>query len=183
MSNSQQTSANTEKTFIPVILTLVDGQRLSGGIAIPQKAKLGDLLNSSDKYALFKTHSDDPIYLALSSIAAVQSNKKPSANQLDRSLQQLEKVNPYKILKVKPGVDKAGLRTAYHQLVKHYHPDQYTNIKLPKEVRAYLESVVQQLNAAYQELFNELERVKKAQKEKMTPQKAPDMGNIHYFGQ
>jgi len=183
MFNSQQTSTPTEKTFIPVILTLVDGERLTGGIAIPHKAKLGDLLNSSDKFALFKTNAGDPIYLALNSIAAVRSNEKPSTNQLERSLQQLELVNPYTILQVKPGVDKAGLRTAYHQLVKHYHPDQYSNIKLPKEVRAYLESVVQRLNAAYHELFNELERLEKARQKKMAPQKATDMGNVHYFGQ
>ncbi len=183
MFNSQSIAEKTEKTFIPVILTLVDGESLKGAIAVPHKARLGDLLNSSDKYILFKTNTGEPIYLAQTSIAAVQSNEKPSANQLDRSLRQFEQINPYSILKVEPGVDKATLRTSYHQLVKYYHPDQYANVQLPKEVSAYLECVIQRLNAAYQELLEDIERLEKLQKQQNIAQQAPDGDNIHYFGQ
>lgn len=183
MFNSQSTTTKTEKTFIPVILTLVDGESLKGAIAVPHKTKLGDLLNSSDKYILFKTNTGEPIYLAQSSIAAVQSNEKPSARQLERSMKQFEQINPYHILKVRPGVDKATLRASYHELIKHYHPDQYANVQLPKEVHAYLESVIQRLNAAYQELVDELDRLEALTQRNNAAQNQPDIGIISYFGQ
>ena len=180
---TSKSTAITDTSFIPVILTLVDGESLKGAIAVPKKHKLGDLLNSADKYILFKTNTGEPIYLAQTSIAAVQSNEKPSASQLDRSLKQFEQVNPYHILRVKPGVDKTTLRNSYHQLVKNYHPDQFANVELPKEVRAYLESVIQRLNAAYQELVDELARLEQIKQKEHEAQKTPDTGNIRYFGQ
>ena len=84
-------STPTEKTFIPVILTLVDGESLKGAIAIQKNSRLGDLLNGSDRYVLFKTNSGEPIYLSQSTIAAVQSNEKPSARQLDVSMKNLRR--------------------------------------------------------------------------------------------
>ncbi len=182
MFNSQS-STTGEKTFIPVILTLVDGESLKGAIAINKNTRLGDLLNSSNKYVLFKTNTGEPIYLSQSTIAAVQSNEKPAARQLEKSLKAFEQVNPYNILHVEPGVDKATLRDAYHELVKHYHPDQFANTKLPSEVTAYLDAVIQRLNAAYQELNDELDRLEHVKQMAADAAKVPDTGTIRYFGQ
>ena len=175
-------STPTEKTFIPVILTLVDGESLKGAIAIEKNSRLGDLLNGSDRYVLFKTNSGEPIYLSQSTIAAVQSNEKPSARQLDDSLKNLEEINPYLILKVKPGASKEELRNAYHALVKHYHPDQFANVKLPREMQSYLDSVIARLNAAYQELIDEIDRLERIKQREAEASKAPDIGTIRYFG-
>ena len=183
MFNSQSSANNqAEKTFIPVILTLVDGETLKGAIAIHKNGRLGDLLNGSDRYVLFKTNSGEPIYLAQTTIAAVQSNEKPSARQLDMSLKNLEDINPYLILKVKPGASKADLRHAYHELIKHYHPDQFVNVKLPREVKTYLDAVIARINAAYQELIGELNRLEQIKRHKAEARKAPDTGTIRYFG-
>ncbi len=183
MFNSPSATTKTEKTFIPVILTLVDGESLKGAISIPKSSCLGDLLNSSDKFVLFKTNTGEPVYLAHTTIAAVQSNQKPAARQLDASLKQFQETDPYHILKVKPGVDKIRLREAYHELVKHYHPDQFVGIDLPAEVHAYLEAMVTRLNAAYQEVVEELERLEHLKQLTATAQKKPDSGTIRFFGQ
>ena len=181
---NQQSSANsqTDKTFIPVILTLVDGESLKGAIAIQKNGRLGDLLNGSDRFVLFKTNSGEPVYLSQATIAAVQSNEKPSVRQLDKSLQNLEEINPYLILKVKPGASKAELRNAYHELIKHYHPDQFANVKLPREVRTYLDAVIARLNAAYQELVDEIDRLERARLQAAQARNTPDTGPIRYFG-
>ncbi len=176
-------TSKTEKTFIPVILTLVDGESLKGAIAISKNSRLGDLLNGSDRYVLFKTNNGEPIYLSQTTIAAVQSNEKPSAHQLDISLKNLEEINPYLILKVKPGASKADLRNAYHELVKHYHPDQFANVKLPREVKSYLDAVIARLNAAYQELIDEIDRLERLKVTQAEARKVPDTGTIRYFGQ
>jgi len=176
-------TSKAEKTFIPVILTLVDGESLKGAIAISKNSRLGDLLNGSDRYVLFKTNNGEPIYLSQTTIAAVQSNEKPSARQLDVSLKNLEEINPYLILKVKPGTGKAELRNAYHELVKHYHPDQFSNVKLPREVKSYLDAVIKRLNAAYQELNDEIDRLERVKLAKAEASKVPNTGTIRYFGQ
>ncbi len=184
MFNANSTPSHLrDKTYIPVILTLADGENLKGVIEVARNSRLGDLLNGPDKYILFKTNSGEPIYLALSTIAAVQSNEKPSARQLDKSLKQMEDVNPYKILKVEPGVDKEGLRDAYHQLVKNYHPDQFANTSLPKEVQTYLETVTLRLNAAYQELLNEVNRLERAKLVQAAATTSKETADIRYFGQ
>ncbi len=177
------TTSKPDKTFIPVILTLVDGESLKGAIAISKNSCLGDLLNGPDRYVLFKTNLGEPIYLSQTTIAAVQSNEKPSARQLDTSLKNLEDISPYLILKVEPGANKADLRTAYHQLVKHYPPDQFANVKLPREVRSYLVSVIARLNAAYQELVDEIDRLERVKQLAQAAKKAPDTDTIRYFGQ
>lgn len=183
MFNSQSTTVNREKSFLPVTLTLVDGERLRGAIAVPKQRKLGDLLNSSDKYVLFKTNTGEPVYLAQTTIAAVQSNAKPAADQLDHSLRQFEQSNPYHILGVEPGVDKASLRQAYHEMVKHYHPDQFANVTLPREMSDYIDSVIARLNAAYQELLDEIDRLEEIRQRELNAQQKPATGNIRYFGQ
>ncbi|MCP4933692.1 MAG: J domain-containing protein [bacterium] len=176
-------TSKTEKTFIPVVVTLVDGESLKGAIAIPKNSRLGDLLNGSDRYVLFKTNTGEPIYLSQTSIAAVQSNEKPSACQLDVSLKNLEEINPYLILKVKPGTNKADLRNAYHKLVKNYHPDQFANIKLPPEVKSYLDAVITRLNAAFQELIDEIDRLERVKLAEATARKGQNTDTIRYFGQ
>lgn len=185
MFNSNSTSREqAEQAFIPVLVTLVSGEKLKGAIAIRKNSRLGDLLNSSDKYVLFKTNAGEPVYLAQSTIAIVQSNEKPSARQLEISMKKFDETNPYKILRVKPGAGKAEIKTAYHELVKYYHPDQFSNTPLPKEVRSYLHSVVLRLNASYQELIDETDREERLKQARAAAQHQPAQDSpIRYFGQ
>ncbi len=184
MFNSQtSTNSTNDKTFIPVVLTLVDGERLNGAIAIEKNGRLGQLLNGPDKYVLFKTNSGEPVYLAQTTIAAVQSNEKPETRQLETALSALEQTNPYKILNVKPGADKTALRDAYHEQIKHYHPDQFANANLPGEVLSYMEAVIARLSAAYEELVKEIERIERANQMAVAASQRPERDTIRYFGQ
>lgn len=170
------------KVMLPVILTLIDGETMKGAIAVPRNGRLGDVLNGSDRFILFETGDGEPIYLSQTTIAAVQSNDLPKAQQLDSSLQQIAEVNPYRILKVQQGVSKTELKDAYHRLVKHYHPDQFASAPLPKEVRAYLDAVILRLNAAYEQVEDDIERLEQAKAAKLNPPK-PAPTPIRYFGQ
>jgi hypothetical protein len=175
--------AEQAKTMMPVTLTLIDGETLKGTVAVPRNGRLGDVLNGKDRFILFETNAGEPVYLSHNSIAAVQSNQKPKAQQLDKSLSQIDSVSPYKMLQVEKGVDKEALRAAYHRQIKHYHPDQFSNVKLPREVRSYLDTVVQRLNKAHQDIEEEIDRFNQVQKP--APQKVaePAASEIRYFGQ
>jgi hypothetical protein len=170
------------KVMMPVILTLVDGETIKGAIAVPRNGRLGDVLNGSDRFILFETNGGEPLYLSHASIAAVQSNDMPKARQLEASLSRIQEVNPYKILKVEQGVSRTALKEAYHRLVKHYHPDQFANTPLPKEVRAYLDAVILRLNAAYEQIEDDIERIEKAKEAKLAAPK-PAETPIRFFGQ
>lgn len=180
----EKTAQQVEKSkvMMPVILTLIDGESMKGAIAVPRNGRLGDVLNGSDRFILFETNAGEPLYLSHATIAAVQSNDLPKARQLDNSLKQIDEVNPYKILKVEPGVERAALKEAYHRLVKHYHPDQFASTPLPKEVRAYLDAVILRLNSAYQQIEDDLARIEQAKIAKLAPA-APAEPAIRYFGQ
>jgi len=180
-SNSQN---QQEMTFIPVVLTLVSGEAVKGAIAIRKNGRLGDLLNGPDRFVLFKTNSQEPVYLAQNSIAAVQSNELPKTRQLDAALKQLAHASPHSILEVEPGIDKVQLRNAYHEMVKTYHPDQFANTTLPQEVTTYLDAVIQRFNAAYQQITDEVDARERATLAQVEAARTRDTtGTIRYFGQ
>ena len=150
-----------ENNLVPVVITLVDGERLKGSVSVPHTKNLGDVLNGPDLFILFKVNGGDLIYLAQKTIAAVQSNKIPDAQQLDQTQKHYDHASPYEILNLKQGVDRKTARDAYHKMIKQYHPDQFLNTPLPAEVQTYFEAVVLRLNAAYNDLLDELEQLEK----------------------
>lgn len=59
--------------------------------------------------------------------------------------------NPYEVLGVKEGSSKEEIKTAYRELVKKYHPDQYGENPL----KDLAEEKMREINEAYDELMNE----------------------------
>ncbi|GGE06079.1 hypothetical protein GCM10011529_10560 [Polymorphobacter glacialis] len=57
--------------------------------------------------------------------------------------------DPWAILGVRPGADAAALRTAYHALVRQYHPDRHLAEGVPAEFIRVTESRMAVINAAY----------------------------------
>ncbi len=183
MPNNTQTEP--ENDLLPVIITLVDGETLKGSVSVPRAKSLGEVLNGSDAFILFRVTDGELIYLARNTIAAVQSNKKPEARQLDQAKQMIEHASPWQILGLTKDVDLKTARATYYALIKQYHPDQYVNIKLPGEVCEYLEAVVLRLNAAWNDLLDEMDRMDKLKKaEALRQQKRKTgSGDIRFFGQ
>jgi DnaJ like chaperone protein len=60
--------------------------------------------------------------------------------------------DPWAVLGVEPGVDAAGLRAAYHALVKRYHPDRALAEGVPSEFIRVSELRMADINAAYDRL-------------------------------
>ena len=175
---------NQEMTFLPVVLTLVSGERVKGAIAMRRNGRLGEVLNGPDQFLLFKTRNEEPVYLSRNSIAAVQSNQLPSSPQLRAALERLKNHDPYHILGVEHGVESEKLRATYHELVRKYHPDQFASASLPAEVRSYLDAMILRLNSAYQQIMEEMDRAERArQAAAISGQQQNQLGTIRYFGQ
>ncbi|MCB1434826.1 MAG: DnaJ domain-containing protein, partial [Alphaproteobacteria bacterium] len=84
------------------------------------------------------TNADEKQYfVAKREIAKVELVEVPKANQLNlqRRATDRERFNPYEVLGVDRGADAEQIRQAYHAMIKSYHPDRYTGIDLPKEMK------------------------------------------------
>ncbi len=60
--------------------------------------------------------------------------------------------DPWAILGVEPGTDAAGLRRAYHALVRQYHPDAHVAEGMPNEFIRVAETRMATINGAYARL-------------------------------
>ncbi|HYE81297.1 MAG TPA: J domain-containing protein [Clostridia bacterium] len=61
--------------------------------------------------------------------------------------------NPYEVLGIREGTDAEGIRKAYKELVKKYHPDQYQNNPLSD----LAEEKLKEINEAYDYLMKKAE--------------------------
>jgi molecular chaperone DnaJ len=61
--------------------------------------------------------------------------------------------NPYEVLGIKEGTDVEGIKKAYKELVKKYHPDQYQNNPLSD----LAEEKLKEINEAYDYLMKKME--------------------------
>ena len=183
-NRSSDNDRNHDMTFLPVVLTLVSGERVKGAIAMRRNGRLGEVLNGPDQFLLFKTRNEEPVYLSRNSVAAVQSNQLPRSRQLHSALERLKNHDPYHILGVEHGVGREELRRVYHELVRKYHPDQFAETNLPDEVRSYLDTVILRLNGAYQQIMEDMAAAERArQQAAMSGQRQNQFGAIRYFGQ
>jgi DnaJ like chaperone protein len=60
--------------------------------------------------------------------------------------------DPWAILNIEPGIDAAGIKAAYHALVKRYHPDRALAEGVPPEFIRVAETRMAEINAAYDRL-------------------------------
>ena len=168
-----------EHDLVPVIVSLEDGDTLTGSICVPPASNLGDMLNGPDLFILFQVESGKLIYLAQKTIAAVRSSKRSDTDKLDQSTENCEQETPYTILKIEKGVSREAARDAYQHMIKKYHPDQFGNIALPNEVLAYFEAVILRLNTAYNEVLEEFEQLEKYQQAQGARQNLPKTGTLN----
>ena len=78
----------------------------------------------------------------------------PRANHmnLQRRATDNDGFDPYKVLGVAREADADTIRQAYHLMVKAYHPDRFTGIDLPKEMKDYAAAMVVRINLAYEQI-------------------------------
>ncbi|KUO71987.1 MAG: molecular chaperone DnaJ, partial [Clostridia bacterium BRH_c25] len=89
--------------------------------------------------------------------------------------------NPYEVLGIREGTDAEGIRRAYMELVKKYHPDQYQNNPLSD----LAEEKLKEINEAYDYLMKKAEaqggiRSSRQQEERGYRNNQEDAGRSYY---
>ena len=155
---------------VAVEVGLEDGQELHGRIMVPPGRTLAEILNSGASFIEFEPSDGERMFIAKAALHCVKPMNVPQTPNLWAGPTEGGSFDPYAVLGLKSGASREETHDAYLGLAKIYHPDRYTAIDLPKEVRDYLSVMARRINAAYQALDGE--RKKRAAKPEPVFQKA-----------
>ena len=165
--------AQTTRRSIAVQIILNGGETLNGQLLSYNASSLIELMNGERAFLEFETYDGEPVVIAKSSVQQILPVEAPDAVELDHSMLQIDRFDPFAILGVTREADSETVREAYRDMVKLYHPDRYAGLELPREVLNYMASVSKRINAAFTAVSEHVqEREKRAAQRK--PQVKPE---------
>ena len=152
-----------QQMSVPAEVTLADGTLLKGKFVILAARSIYEVLNGETKFLEFKT------LIAKSTIAAINLVNPPAAGGLRARLRDDQDFDPYAVLGLAPGSSWEQIRSNYLKFSKMYHPDLYSSVALPDEVRDYLAAMARRVNAAYRALEEPQQTAKRVTAAKPAP--------------
>ena len=150
-----------EKDAIQVEITTADGGFTKGRLWASAGKSLADTLNGPAPFLEFTAYGEERVdFIAKAHVASLRTIEIPKTAPLyDRRGSSAD--DPYRILGLQSGASWFSIREAYLRLAKSHHPDSFSSVELPDEVREYLDSKIQRINAAYGVLEDSLRRTAK----------------------
>ena len=147
-------SSKTNAIRALVAITLADGRSDTAAVRLTLTSKLKEALNSTDAFLDVVNGAGKQYFVAKSSIASVELIEVPKASQmnLQRRNGDREQFDPYQVLGIETGADQDIIRQAYHAKVKAYHPDRFSALDLPKEMKDYAAAMLVRINLAYEQI-------------------------------
>ena len=150
-SNAPPSKAHVNRTS--VIVTLTDGTAVNLAIRLTMTSKLADALNNTDRFLDVLDSEGRQTFIAKHTVRKVELLDAPRASlNVQRRSTDRAAFNPYAVLGVDMDCSPAAIRQAYHDLVRKYHPDQFANYNLPKEMIDYAAAMLVRLNLAYEQI-------------------------------
>lgn len=154
---------------VPAEVTLADGTLLKGKFVIMAARSIYEVLNGETKFLEFETYDGNKSLIAKSTITAITLVNAPAAGGLRARLRDESEFDPYSVLGLAQGAAWEHVRANYLKLSKIYHPDLYSSVALPDEVRDYLSAMARRLNAAYRALEQPQQAAKRVMAAKAEP--------------
>lgn len=158
-----------QQTAVPVEMTLEDGELLKGKIVMAASRSIYEVLNGDSKFIDFETYQGKRSLIAKSRLKSVEIMSVPASGGLKARLRDGDNFDPYMVLGVPSGSQLEDIRAAYHKLAKIYHPDKFSAVELPAEVREYLAAMSRRTNAAFVALEAPFQAQKRAEVVKAKP--------------
>lgn len=162
---------NQEVATAAVVVELDDGRRAGGRFLFPRSKSLIEVLNGPAQFVEFIAAEGDgqTEMIAKSSIRSLRVVSAPSARAAAAKLHLATDFDPYDVLGVAQGADRAAIRDAFRRLSMRYHPDRYSAADLPDEVVDYLEAMARRVNAAYELLSVEAIKAERREAHRSAP--------------
>jgi hypothetical protein len=152
MFDRSRTINNAERIRRAVVINLLDGGTLKGTLAMWTGHKLADVLNGTEEFLDFQTHEGEAFLLAKRAVAMVRGIEVEKATQLQQRVREISLLDPFAVLGIERGASQEAIKTAYHELVRTYHPDRFATLALPKEMNDYAGAMLTRINLAYEQL-------------------------------
>ena len=134
-----------------VAVSLIDGGVEKVSVRLTLSAKLNDILNNADAFLDVLDLQGRQYFIAKHRIARVELIEVPKANRMREGAAGAD-FDPHAILGVARDADAETIRRAYHGLVKAYHPDRFSGVDLPKELRDYAAALLVRINLAMEQI-------------------------------
>jgi hypothetical protein len=138
-----------EQGTLSVAVTLSDGDTFKGKLTVTLGRSIADILNGTAAFLEFEPFGEDKILIAKACIVKVQPLELPSTVNLQHRAREFDGFDPHTVLGIERTANWDQVRQAYITLAKDYHPDRYSNVELPAEIKTYLASMARRVNIAY----------------------------------
>ena len=137
-----------------VALTFMDGKTDTVSVRLTLTSKLSDALNNADLFIDAVNAAGKQYFVAKAAIANVELIEVPKAAQLNmqRRSADRERFDPFDVLGVANDAGSDAIRQAYHAMVKAYHPDRFSALDLPREMKDYAAAMLVRINLAYEQV-------------------------------
>lgn len=158
-----------QQMAVPAEITLDDGTLLKGKFLILAARSISEVLNGDTRFFEFETYSGERSLLARSAIKAIKLINIPGIANFRSRIKDGDTFDPYQTLGVSSDTVWEDIRAQYLKLSKTYHPDRFSGLDLPSEVREYLSAMARRVNAAYAALEEPVIAAKRATIAKAQP--------------
>lgn len=143
---------NRAETVLAVEIGLSDGTKIAGRASIGAGKPIQKLLEGDDAFIYVETFEGDGLFVPKPDIRGLKVINTGRAASALLPMPDARSFEPYRVLGLEPGASFEQIRDAYHRLSKTYHPDRFASVSLPREMAAYLEAVLKNVNAAFRAL-------------------------------
>ena len=141
---------NAEKTA-KVCLRMFDEEVIIGDIIMGQSTSLEGVLSKDTAFLEIVMNDGERQFVAKNKIVSINP-KKPLKKPVLTNPINANAADAYKILGVAPDCTFDEAKTAYHALVKTYHPDTLAGQTLPPEVEQYMSNMLRQVINAFEDI-------------------------------
>lgn len=143
---------NKAETLIAVEITIADGSKIAGRAVLGPGKGVHKLLEGSDAFIYVDGFDGEGAFVQKTDIRGLKVIQPGKPASLSLHVPDARAFEPYRVLGLDKGASFDDIREAYHRLTKLYHPDRYASIELPREVKAYIEAMAKNVNAAFRAL-------------------------------
>lgn len=143
---------NRAETLIAVEITLADESVLAGRAVLPSGRGVHKLLDGEEAFLYVESFDGMGSFVPKTDIRNLKVITPGRGVSHALFIPDARNFDPHRVLGLEKGASFEQIREAYHRLSKIYHPDRFAAIELPREVKAYLEAMSKNVNAAFQAL-------------------------------
>jgi hypothetical protein len=143
---------NRTETMVAVEVALADGSKIAGRAVLGPGKAVHKLLDGADAFIYVDGFDGEGAFVPKADIRGLKVMQTGRPSALSLSVADARTFEPYRVLGLTKGASFDDIRAAYHTLTKIYHPDRFASADLPREVKAYIEAMSKNVNAAYRAL-------------------------------